>query len=987
MSTTIESLELEIVENSKSATSGIDALTSSLTKLKGATKGKLGLSAVVKELEVFNSADVKGVKDKIVTLSAALDTLTKLPKSNLSSYISPLKALPKALEGLNSVDAKSLLSKLEGLAMALAPLSNMGTSNLGSFITPLKQLPQVFAELNKLDMAAFTAKIQALATAMKPLADEMNKVALGFSAMPGKIQKLLKETEKIPKKNKLAANSFTDLYHKMTLAWRGLQMIGKVGKKAVTESMEYTENFNLFSVSLGEYASEAKEYAESLEKSLGIDASEWMRNQGIFMTLGKGFGVASDKAYLMSENLTQLGYDLSSFFNISTEESMQKLQSGLAGELEPLRRLGFDLSQAKLEATALELGIDKAVSSMTQAEKAQLRYYAIMTQVTDTHGDFAKTLESPANQFKILKAQIDVTARNIGNIFIPIISKVLPHLIAITKAVGILAGKIATLVGYEKPELPEIEPMEETASGTSEALEDAVDNAKKLKNYMMGFDELNVIDPTSGTTDDLGGTFDIDLPEYNFLENYTGSKSEEILNKMREMVRVAKEWMGLTDDLKWDGLVTNIKNNIGKIDDLFAGTSLALGAILAFTGASVPLGIALMAGGAMKFATEAALNSDKLPDDIANVIAIITSAISLAGLALGAVLAFSGTNIPLGIALMAGGALTLGTAIVPNWGKLSDDVKDIITILTTAVGSALLMMGAIFAFSGANIPLGIGMMIAGAGALATAIVPNWDKIVEALRSPLGLIMALVSGAVLVLGALLTFSGTAIPLGIGLMVAGAAGLGTVVAINWDFIKDTVKKVLDNIKTIISGALLVLGVLMLLNPTTIGLGLALIFAGLKGGHEAMKTESNPIVDFVKDMANKIIDVINNALTKINSAFASIGLGSIQFDLIPKYAEGGFPTEGSLFIAQEAGAEMVGSIGRRTAVANNDQIVAGIAGGVASANEEQNALLREQNSLLRAILEKDNSINIDGRRLTDTVEKHQRERGRVLITGGVL
>ena len=105
------------------------------------------------------------------------------------------------------------------------------------------------------------------------------------------------------------------------------------------------------------------------------------------------------------------------------------------------------------------------------------------------------------------------------------------------------------------------------------------------------------------------------------------------------------------------------------------------------------------------------------------------------------------------------------------------------------------------------------------------------------------------------------------------------------------------------------------------------------------------------------------------------------------IPAYATGGFPETGQMFIAREAGAEMVGNIGRRTAVANNDQIVSGIAGGVAEANEEQNALLREQNSLLRAILDKDSGVYLDGKSLTNSVEKYQRERGRVLITGGVI
>ena len=111
-----------------------------------------------------------------------------------------------------------------------------------------------------------------------------------------------------------------------------------------------------------------------------------------------------------------------------------------------------------------------------------------------------------------------------------------------------------------------------------------------------------------------------------------------------------------------------------------------------------------------------------------------------------------------------------------------------------------------------------------------------------------------------------------------------------------------------------------------------------------------------------------------------------GSVSLSL-HAYANGGFPETGQMFIAREAGAEMVGSIGRRTAVANNDQIVAGIASGVAEANGEQTVLLREQNTLLKALLEKESGVYLDGRSLTNSVEKYQRERGRVLITGGVI
>lgn len=112
--------------------------------------------------------------------------------------------------------------------------------------------------------------------------------------------------------------------------------VARVMGEWIKESSAYVENLNLFTVSMGKFADEAKRYAETVGDLLGIDPSDWMRNQGVFMTLMTGFGVVEDKAALMSKNLTQLGYDISSYFNISVADAMQKLQSGIAGELEPL---------------------------------------------------------------------------------------------------------------------------------------------------------------------------------------------------------------------------------------------------------------------------------------------------------------------------------------------------------------------------------------------------------------------------------------------------------------------------------------------------------------------------------------------------------------------------------------------------------------------------------------------------------------------------
>ena len=1018
MSTKIETLELEIQSNSEQAVSGINALKKSLTELKSVTAGKLGLSAVVDEIGKLKNADLNGVKSKANALADALSSLSNLSKSNLSGYINPLKNLPKALEGLNNVDMTELNSGLTELVGALAPLSGLSKSNLSGYLSSLKKIPEVMKELNEVDMGAFASKMQEVATAMKPLADEMEKVSNGFSAMPTKIQKLIQETDKVPSSNKKAAYSFTDLYHKIKAVGNVVVNVGKKIWSTIEKSSDYTETLHLFDVAMGntEYAYKgtmvsAKEYAEIVSDIMGIDTKEWMNNQGIFMTLATGFGVASERASIMSKNLTQLSYDLSSFYNMDVEDAFLKLKSGLAGELEPLRAIGYDLSQAKLEATALELGIDKAVSSMTQAEKAELRYYAIMTQVTETHGDMAETLNQPANQLRVLKAEVNMAAREIGNLFIPALNAILPYAISAAKVIGSLATSIASVFGIKKDDgiSSATESVEDATAAVAANLEESQEEAKKLKSYMLGIDELNVINPNSGDGDD-GSSFKFDLPEYDFMEGLVESKVTAITDKM-------KEWLGITGEIKSlsDLLATNFGNilvavgliGVGivawKIASIVTDVDKMAKLALGLQNSMTLMGIALKAMGAVAVIAAATAGAVWLFKNTEKTMTKIGAIVSAGFLAVGAILAFTGANLPLGIALMATGALTMGTAIALNTDKISDEVKGVIAVITAAVSVALLAVGAILAFTGVNIPLGIALMAGGALTLATVVAPNWNYLVDALRSPIGLITAIVSSALLALGILLAVSGVGLPIGIALIAAGAVGLVTVAAVNWDTTLNILKTVFSSILAIISGALLVLGVLLLLSGAGLGLGLALIFAGLAGSFAAWKLDDNPVTRFVKKMANSIIAIMNGVIDAVNEmfhiSFNGLSIKGVQvipafnyrllnIPNIPLFAEGAYDIpSGQMFIAREAGAEMVGSIGRKTAVVNNEQIVESIQGGVAMANEEQNALLREQNSLLRAILEKDSGVYLDGKNLANSVEKYQRERGRVLVAGGVI
>jgi hypothetical protein len=372
----------------------------------------------------------------------------------------------------------------------------------------------------------------------------------GLSGVTNEMSNLANANNKMSSSNKSSANSFGKLATKVTAVWLSLRKGSHIIGSWITESNSYVENMNLFNVAMGEYASSAMDYANKVSDAMGIDTSEWIRAQGVFMTLSTGFGVAGDRASEMSQKLTQLGYDLSSFYNISVNEAMTKLKSGLAGELEPLRSLGYDLSQAKLEAIALSLGIDKAVSSMTQAEKAELRYYAIMTQVTDVHGDMARTLEDPANQLRIFTAQVNMAARSLGNIFIPALNAILPYAIAAVKVIRYLADAIANLFGFVLPEVDDspLKDMGGSAENASGEIDGATKSAKKLRKTLLGIDELNVLSDTSsdaGTPDGSGTGFDFNLPKYSadFINEATNSRVNEIVEQM-------KEWLGITGEIK-----------------------------------------------------------------------------------------------------------------------------------------------------------------------------------------------------------------------------------------------------------------------------------------------------------------------------------------------------------------------------------------------------------------------------------------------------
>lgn len=594
---TISSLQIELESNASNASKGLDALTATLERLKSATKGGAGLTSIAKQVNSLNTA-VKGIdgsaSGKISGLAKAIQTLSSVGGGKISSsYANQITKINDALSKLNVGDGAT---KIQELVTALKPLETLGKSSLSSTVNALNKLPEV---LSKIDMRNLHGQIDSLTRIMRPLAVEMEKIAAGFSAFPSRIQRLITDNENLSNSNNECSMSFVNLYAKIKTVLGVLKTVINIIGKFVGESMEYIETVNLVNVSMGEYADKAKEYAKEVEDAMGIDPKEWLTGHSVLMSLISGFGVASDRAYLMSKNLNQLAYDIWSLKGeaqgFSIEESMQKIRSGIAGELEPLRAIGYDLSQARLELEAYNLGIKKRLSDMTQAEKAELRYMAIIKQSTGAMGDMARTLDSPANQLRVFRAQVEQTARAIGNLFIPILNKILPVANAVLRIFREIVDIIAKLFNVTIPEV-DLDSASQSAGGISDGMESAAESAKKLKNYTMGFDELNVLDSSSNSASEqdvlTGGGFEFELPEYDFIKDAT-------LTKVNNMVEKMREWLGITEDIdSWADLFdTKLGTILGLVSSIGAGLllwKLSGSFLTGLSMLSVGLGLTLM---------------------------------------------------------------------------------------------------------------------------------------------------------------------------------------------------------------------------------------------------------------------------------------------------------------------------------------------------------------------------------------------------------
>lgn len=557
----ITSLSVEISAESQGAELNIDKLATAISNLR--TKGNV--AKVCSSLDKL-SASISALK----SASTGLDGLSKitsfmngLANVDLTQSAKGIRSVANALNKISSVnlgnmDFSGLGSKMNSLKNGLSPISSISDSSIKSLrgvssaINSIAKIPSITKKLDSKTLDDFAEVCKKVASAISPLASKLDKVGRSFSSLPSKIKSAVNSTTRFSSANQKASTSLSSLASQLeTIKKRAAQLVSLKAiatylANAVTKFNDFYEATDLFNNAMGELSGQATELINKMESLLGIDPTEAMTNIATIQSLATSFGLASDKAYILSKNLTQLAYDESSYWNKDTATTFTAIASAISGELEPIRRLGVDLSQARLQQELLALGFNKQVSSLSQADKAVLRYIAIMKQTTNIQGNLAQTISSPANMVRILKSEISQLAKAVGQLLYPAFKAILPVLIAAVDLIKEFVVSLASVFG-QKIEFTDFSKTQKDIGGVTSAMDDTADAtkaaAKAAKDYTMGFDELNIIDPSqnsgssgSGSGGAAGNLLgDVDLSQYDMFKDYAGSAVDEIKAKLKSL--------------------------------------------------------------------------------------------------------------------------------------------------------------------------------------------------------------------------------------------------------------------------------------------------------------------------------------------------------------------------------------------------------------------------------------------------------------------
>ncbi len=761
----ITSLSVEISAESQGAELNINKLAAAISNLR--TKGNVGKVCSSLDTLAKSISALKSASSGMDGLSRINDFMDRISKVNLSESAKGIRSVASALTRISSVDLKSidlsgLKGKMNSLENGLSPLSKVNASGLrsvSSALNSIAKIPDFSSKLDSKTLDDFAISCKKITDALDPLASKIETVGNSFAKLPSNIQKVIAATDGSTKANSKSAKSYLSLSNQLNGFMRNmaklvsLKAIAEYLGNAVAKFNDFYEATDLFHNAMGNLSGEADTLISKMQGLLGVDPTKAMTYMATIQSLGTSFGLTSDKAYILSKNLTQLAYDEGSYWNKDVAETFTAMSSAISGEIEPIRRLGVDLSQARLQQELLALGFNKQVSSLSQADKAVLRYIAIMKQTANVQGNLAQTIQSPANQIKILKAQLDMLAKSVGSLLYPAMKSILPPLIAAVQLIREFVQWVAKLMGV-KVVFTDFTKSADSVGGIGDAMDDTADSTKKaakaLKDYTMGFDELNIIDPTQESSGSGGGASagnilgDVDLSGYDMFKQYNeefAKQIDAIKQKIKAMLPLIATVAAALAAWKLTNLITDIVDAISKMNAL---KSIVLG-LGVFT-----VGIVLEITG-IKDAIKNGVNGKNFAEIVLGALIGTTGAAILGkGIAQFIVTGFGNTAV--GAAIKAAGGSTAGAIIGAAVGGVVTGIPMFVTGVYDAVKNGLNTLNGILiplgsTMTGAGIgaiigslggPIGtgigtlIGLIVGGLTDVGIAIYQNWDKITESL---------------------------------------------------------------------------------------------------------------------------------------------------------------------------------------------------------------------------------------------------------------
>ena len=327
------------------------------------------------------------------------------------------------------------------------------------------------------------------------------------------------------------------------------------------------DQYGNLDVEASKYYTKAMEFQDEMNEKLLTNEAELKNYQAMYYSMLKSQGIDKDASYLMSESLTKAGYDIASLYNLSVDDAMNKLKSGLAGQVESLRQIG------SLETVLNQLGIDRSVQELSYAEKEVARYIAIVQQGGQAQGDFARTMDNSANQIRIFKNQITELKQVAGSFIVNMFGNILVYVNAVIMAIKEILKSLASLFGYDLESGGTDLSVSTGVDDLNSGLGSAVGTAKELKKQLMGFDEINNITPqtNSGGGSGSGASMGIDdklldaLDEWDNKMNSISGKAQEYRDKILEALGFTRDING---QLQWS---FDDMNEIVKIIAIIAG--------------------------------------------------------------------------------------------------------------------------------------------------------------------------------------------------------------------------------------------------------------------------------------------------------------------------------------------------------------------------------------------------------------------------------